>query len=481
MRILFVLLSVLVVSKLCAQTSKLTVSEKIRLVESSLLPAIVMEGETIPYMSITDRMKQLDVSGLGLAIIKDGRIEWAKSYGIADRQSGRAVNEHTLFQAASVSKPVTALAVLHWVEKGKFELDTDINHYLKNWKVPENEFTKTEKVTLRRLLSHEAGITVHGFRGYSVSDSVPTLSQVLRGEKPANSRPIVPDTIPGSIFRYSGGGYTIIQQALTDQLGKAFPDIMQETVFDRIGMKNSTFGQPVPAKFRSNAATGYRANGKEIDGNWHTYPELAAAGLWTTPTDLARYVIEIQQSLKGKSNRIISRETASTMVTNPSHPYGLGPMLISQDDSLVFIHGGSNEGFRCIYIAEATTGNGAVIMTNSDNDFTLIYDIVRSIAKVYNWFFYKSGKISRFDLNNDQLARLTGTYNMPGYTFELVQNNGLLHLKPHWEKPVMELLPKSLTQFTDRDGRYDVEFVYDNSGKVKAAKVFGDTFEKTDQ
>ena len=480
MRILLLSLSVLVFSKLCAQTPKSVVSQKIRLVENSLLPAIVMEGETIPYMSITERMKQLNVSGLGMAVIKDGRIEWAKSYGIADRATGRAVDENTLFQAASVSKPVTALAVLHWVEKGKFELDTDINQYLDNWKVPENEFTKTEKVTLRRLLSHEAGITVHGFRGYPVSDSVPTLSQVLRGQKPANSGPIMPDTVPGSIFRYSGGGYTVIQRALMDQLGKAFPDIMQETVFDRIGMKSSTFGQPLPAKFRSNAATGYRTDGKLIDGSWHTYPELAAAGLWTTPTDLARYVIEIQQSLKGNSNRVISQETAKTMVTNPLHPYGLGPMLISEGDSLVFIHGGSNEGFRCIYIAEATTGNGAVIMTNSDNDFTLIYDIVRSIAKVYHWFFYKSGKINRFDLDNGQLARLTGTYSMPDYTFEIVQNNGLLRLKPHWEKPEMELLPKSLTQFTDRDGRYDVEFVYDISGKVKAAKLFGDTFEKTD-
>ncbi|GAB3925183.1 serine hydrolase domain-containing protein [Larkinella terrae] len=464
-----------------AQTA---LSDKIRQVENNLLPAIVVEGEQ-PF-NLTDRMKQLKVAGLSIAVIKNGKVEWTKGYGFANREENRPVNENTMFQAASISKPVAALAALHWVEKGRFSLDQPVNTYLKDWQLPENKYTTSEKVTLRRIMSHTAGLTVHGFRGYANGEEIPSLLQLLNGEKPANSPAVVPDTVPGSVFRYSGGGYTVLQKALVDQLNQPFPVLMQETVFSKIGMPHSSYEQPLSDRFRPFAATGYQLNGQAISGNWHTYPEMAAAGLWTTPSDLARYVIEIQKSVQGKSNRLISKKMADQMMTKHLDQYGLGPMMQNEGDSMLFIHGGTNNGFRSLYAAQVYHGNGVVIMTNSDNGFTIIYELLRSVSKAYGWNFYnpkgdgwnfyKPTVVRKHNLSAEQIHRIVGKYSMPDYTFDIVQTNGKLYLQPHWDKAVMEIIPENRTRFLDRDGQYRLDMIYENNTDVKAIKVYGDVF-----
>lgn len=455
-----------------------SLSEKIRQVENTLLPAIVVEGEPVEPLTVTDRMKQLRIPGLSLVVIKDGMIEWKKSYGFANRELNRPVDENTLFQAASISKPLAAFATLHWVEKGKFSLDEPVNRYLKDWQVPENDFTTTEKVTLRRIMSHTAGLTVHGFRGYAHDEERPSITQILTGQKPANSPAVLPDTVPGRMFRYSGGGYTVLQKALVDQLNKPFPVLMHETVFAKLGMQSSSYEQPLADRFRGRAATGYQPDGEAVKGRYHTYPEMAAAGLWTTPSDLARYVIEIQQSLQGRSNRVISKAMTEQMFIKNRDLYGLGPMMQNQGDSLLFIHGGSNNGFRSLYVAQAHHSNGVVIMTNSDNGFAIIYDIIRSISKVYGWNFYKPMSVKKFSLSPEQIGQITGTYSMPDYTFEIVQTNGKLMLKPHWEKADLEIIPESPETFIDRDGNYQLTFTYDSASRVSSVNVFGDSFKK---
>lgn len=453
-----------------------TLPDRIRQVENNLLPVIAVEGEQ-PF-NLMDRMKQLKIPGLSIAVIKDGKMEWVKGYGFASQEEKRPVDENTMFQAASISKPVAALATLHWVEKGKFSLDQPVNTYLKGWHVPDNQHTTSEQVTLRRIMSHTAGLTVHGFNGYAKGEEIPSLLQVLNGAKPANSQAVLPDTVPGSLFRYSGGGYLVLQKAMVDQLNKSFPILMQETVFSKIGMMHSSYEQPLANRFRALAATGYLAKGQAVTGNWHTYPEMAAAGLWTTPSDLARYIIEIQKSIQGNSNRLISKAMSKQMLIKNLDQYGLGPMLQNENDSLLFIHGGSNTGFRSLYVAQAYHGNGVVVMTNSDNGFTIIYDLLRSISKVYGWNFYKPTSVKKFNLSEEQISRIVGQYSMPDYTFDLVQTNGKLYLQPRWEKATMEIIPESLTHFLDRDGQYQLDIIYENSTEVKAIKVYGDVFTK---
>jgi CubicO group peptidase (beta-lactamase class C family) len=249
------------------------------------------------------QMAQRHIRGLSLAIITDGKISVARAYGVVDDSSKAPATTSTLFQAGSISKPVSALGALHLVEAGTLSLDADVNTKLTSWKVPDNQFTATEKVTLRRLLSHNAGLTVHGFPGYDISTRVPTVVQVLDGTPPTNTAPIRVDTTPGAIWRYSGGGFTVMQQMVIDVTGQPFAQFLQKTVLGPIGMTSSSFEQPLPNHVAARTAAGYYADGSPVRGRWHVYPEIAAAGLWTTPTDLAKWAIEVQEALAGRGQR----------------------------------------------------------------------------------------------------------------------------------------------------------------------------------
>jgi CubicO group peptidase (beta-lactamase class C family) len=213
------------------------VFERIARIEKGLLPAVVIQGQS-SALTIADRMAHYKVPGVSVVVINDGKIEWAKGYGVTEAGGSTPVTTETMFQAASISKPVAATGALALVEKGLLSLDEEANAKLKSWKVPENDFTKEQKVTLRRLASHSAGLTVHGFRGYAAIEAVPTTVQVLDGQKPANSAPVRVDVLPGSLWRYSGGGITVMQLMMADVTGKPFPALMRELVLDKIGMNS---------------------------------------------------------------------------------------------------------------------------------------------------------------------------------------------------------------------------------------------------
>ncbi|MCX6376618.1 MAG: serine hydrolase, partial [Armatimonadetes bacterium] len=271
------------------------------------------------------------------------------------------------------------------VEAGKLALDEDVNTKLRSWKVPENDFTKHEKVNLRRLLSHSAGLNNSGFPGYGADEKLPTLLQVLNGEKPANTAPMRVESVPGTECRYSGGGYVIVQQLLMDVCAKPFPDLMQELALGKLGMRHSTFRQPIPPELADSAAVGHRADGKPLPCKWHVYPEMAAAGLWTTPSDLARAAIALRQSGIGVGKTFLSRETIKEMMTRQSlKGTGLGVGISGEGDSTCFFHFGANEGYRCAMIMNMKSGRGAVIMTNSDSGDKLSGEIIDSIARTYH-------------------------------------------------------------------------------------------------
>ena len=322
------------------------------------------------------QMAQRNVRGLSLAIIKDGKIVVARGYGVVDDVTKAPVTTSTLFQAGSISKPVAALGALHLVETGALSLDTDVNAKLVSWKVPENKFTTTEKVTLRRLLSHTAGLTVHGFPGYDVAEPMPTVVQVLDGARPTNTEPIRVDTTPGAIWRYSGGGYTVAQLLVADVTGQSFPRYMQTTVLDRIGMTSSSYEQPPSSARASQTATGYYSDGSPVRGKWHVYPEMAAAGLWTTPTDLAKFAIEVQETLAGRGHGVVSPAMARQYVTEQKNGYALGVDVYGPATGRRFGHGGRDEGFDALLDAGLESRDGIVVMINA-NDNSPIQDRIR--------------------------------------------------------------------------------------------------------
>src|SRR6185369_11936721 len=283
------LIFVLVLSQVAFGQS--TAQTRIQHVEEGLLPVVLIKGE--PGWTIQERMKHYRVPGVSIAVINDYKVEWARSYGVKDVETNEPVTTETRFQAASISKPVTAMIALKKVAEGKLALDENINNKLTSWKLPDNEFTAKRKVTLANLLSHTGGLTVHGFPGYEVGKRLPTVPEILNGKEPANTPAVRVDMEPGTKFRYSGGGTTITQLTLMDIEKKPYPQIAQETVLGPLGMTHSTYSQPLPDDIRKQAASGHRQDGKPVEGKIHVYPEMAPAGLWTTPTDLATFAIEV--------------------------------------------------------------------------------------------------------------------------------------------------------------------------------------------
>ena len=437
---------------------------QIKRVEQGLLPVVLIKGE--PGWSIAERMKHYKVPGLSIAVIKDFKIAWARGYGLKDVQTNEAVTTETLFQAGSISKSVNAAVAMKKVEQGKISLDEDINNKLTTWKLPDNELTAKKKVTLREILSHTAGTTVHGFPGYAVNEKIPTLPQVLDGVPPANTPAIRVDLEPGTQFRYSGGGITIAQLAITDIEKRPYPEIAGETVLTPLGMTNSTYNQPLPADWRKKAATGYRGNGEEVEGKIHVYPEMAAAGLWTTPTDLAKFAIEMQLSLAGRSNKILKKETVALMTTGVLQDVGLGFFIQRHGDALYFGHDGADEGFRAQMLVSRDKGYGVVAMTNSDNG-EILDEIVRGVAREYNWEQYLPTPYEVVKVEPNTLQKYAGKFQLDADTVLTVKTAGEPANKLIAEatsEPPFELLPISSTTFIRRDQHVKIEFVGATAG-----------------
>jgi CubicO group peptidase (beta-lactamase class C family) len=282
-----------------------------------------------------------DRPGASIALIEGGRIAWAQGYGVKELGRPEPVTTSTLFQAGSIGKPVAALGALLLVQQGKLALDEDVNAKLTSWRVPQNAFTLVQPVTMRLLLSHRAGVIVPGFPGYAAGAQVPNLLEVLEGKPPANTPPIVVDVPPASGYRYSGGGFCILQQLIGDAAAAPFETAMDQLVLRPLDMTRSSYRQPLPADRGGEAATGHQIRGP-IAGRWHTYPEMAAAGLWSTPEDLARFVIAISQAWKGQSGAILSPVLARDLLTpQGAGEYGLGLIVRGTGRALSFTHDGS--------------------------------------------------------------------------------------------------------------------------------------------
>jgi CubicO group peptidase (beta-lactamase class C family) len=363
--------------------AQISVSDAMARVEAAQIP----DRQGLDPFTLQEVMDRYHVPGLSIAVVRDFEVHWAKGYGTADVSTGAPVGNDTLFQAASISKPVAAMAVLKAVQEGKFSLDDDINEILKSWKLPVEGFTAGGPVTPRALLSHTSGTgDGFGFPGYPPSAPLPTTVQILDGRPPSNVGPVRMERAPFTGMKYSGGGVTIMELALVDAVGKPFPRILEEWVLGPIGMKDSAYEQPLGPARDQKAARAHDGQGKAMDAKWHVYPELEAAGLWTTSVDLARLAIEVQKSLRGESNRVLTRESAREMM----EPVGAGDFAVGFEISKIgegwyFGHGGSNWGFRCDLMAHKIKGYGVAIMTNGDNGGIVIRELKDRIARAYDW------------------------------------------------------------------------------------------------
>jgi len=427
--------------------------------------------------TLEQRMVEMHTPAVSIAVIDDFKIESVGAYGVRESGANDAVTADTLFLAGSISKPVFATAVMALVQQGVVDLDEDINKYLKSWQVPANKGWQPH-ITLRHILSHTAGLTVHGFRGYLEAETVPSVVQILNGEQPANSPKVEVNILPGVQFRYSGGGTTIAQLAITERLNESFPDLMKRLVFDPLEMNNSSFENPLPADLKPMAAVAHPWKSVALNGKYPIYPEMAAAGLWTTAEDLAKFGVAMLNSLRGVNSSYLSQSTLETMLS-PQMPQekeasdyvSLGFFCEGEGESAYIGHGGWDEGFVAELLLFKSSGKGAVVMVNSNEGAPLTSEILRAIADEYNWPDQAEQKRA---VTLSDLDSYAGSYETKHtYTYHLRATDGGLLLDYEKQSSIL-FEPSSKTSFFSKMLNTELTFELNDDGVVTGLSLLQD-------
>ena len=428
--------------------------DEISRLEANLSTPIQIAGAPFRPLSLAARMAHYHVPGVSICRFRDGEITWARGWGRRHAETVSPIGADTRFQAASVSKPIAAATVMALVDRGAIDLDADVQTYLGGWSLPRAAGLSQRAVTLRMLLSHTAGASVSGFHGYASGAPLPTLVDILEGRPPANSDPIRIASEPGGEAAYSGGGYVIVQRIVENVTGRTFAEVARDHVLAPAGMTNSLFAQPLSQAMMANSAVGHNGDGQPIPGGGMVYPELAPAGLWSTPTDLAKFAISFQRSLHGRRG-LLRQASAITMATRQNGVWAIGFELIGENPDWAVYHTGSNTGFKCFLLAEKNALNGAAVMTNAENGSSLFQEILAGMAVMYGWPHLGPREIATVDLSQPQLERFAGVYHMREpieADFQVTAQQGHLVIAVPGFLPATEFFPRSETSFFDLTG-----------------------------
>jgi CubicO group peptidase (beta-lactamase class C family) len=398
--------------------------------ENGIRGQVKFLGEPENLSSIDAKMSAYQIPAVSLAVINQGKIEWADMYQNANFAEQQNLDCSSIFQAASLSKPVTFLAALRMHAAGEIDLDKNIQHYLKDFVVPQGKQTAENPVTFRNVFSHTSGITSGGYEGYAVDLPLPSDLDILRGSEGVNSPLIEVITTPNETLAYSGGGYTLAEQALQDIYSDEFPNIMKKWILEPAGMKHSEFTQPLPASKSDQAAKGYTQSGIVLEGGWRNHPEQAAAGLWSNAVDLAAFLIEIYNAYQGESS-IFSQADIKTLLSHERDGHVYGFLLSRSGEDVSLTHYGGNAGYRTGMTISLTTGNGLVYLINSDNGGALGNELLLSASQVYNWHHFRQTNVERKLVNSEVLKGLSGAYkwnNQIDLSIKFDENSNLISL-----------------------------------------------------
>ncbi|HEX2591682.1 MAG TPA: serine hydrolase domain-containing protein [Rhizomicrobium sp.] len=449
---------------------------------TNVLPIVRIKGENLRY-TMDERRAHYACPAVGVAVIDGGELAWAAGYGDYEENGDRKIDENTMFSGASISKTYTAMLALQLVERGVWNLDANVNRYLKSWQVPENEFTKQEPVTLRWLLSHKAGTTIHGFGRYPHDKPMPTALDILKGPVQfmnGTTKGVFVDKVPGGTTRYSGGGTTIVEQMLEDATGKRFHQLASENIFEPLGMKHSTFEVPLPQRFHNTTATGHEG-GAKLPEKFCSVPAVAAGAIFCTPADHARFMVACRDAYFGKKGAILNQQLAQQMMTIQGEhgEFGLGWEIMGTGPNRRFGHGGSNDGYQCESTCYLEDGKGAVVMTSADSGIIFYWEVFNAVADMYGWrdFMLEEKVVQK--IPEEQFARWAGDYDLisgvdaPGMKI-WGENGKLMSQIIGMRGGAREIMMDQNGRFFNRNGPYETAVVYDDNNIARELVVLRD-------
>lgn len=375
--------------------------------QTHIVPAVTIVGDT--PVSLAQRLSHYRVPAASVAMIENGHITTTPVIGSRLAGDSAPIGTDTQFQAASIGKALTAVAVLRLVDQGRLDLDRSANTYLSRFRLKDADGIPADDVTIRALLTHSAGVNAPSFPGFERKADLPSLLDILNGTDKAETPPIHVSH-PLGPYRYSGGGFMVLEAVIEDVSGLSFDAFMQREVFAPLRMTNTSFRIAPNAVGR---ASGHDWHGIPIPGGWRDYPQSSAAGLWSTPTDLARLLAALHAAWIGADDAFLSQNLMAEIATEHDGGMGLGFGLSGQGDALLLSHSGANSGYNAFILLYLNTGNGAVVMTNGDGGRYLYTDILRTLEQKHGWPERLSSL--SFDPEPDEADRalaLSGTYRM---------------------------------------------------------------------
>ncbi len=454
-----------------SQSSSIALDEQviaqIDQIEKNMVPVHYLKG-LAHNKSIPQLMQEDNIAGVSIAFIDDGEVSWQKTYGYSNLSDSTRVVPTTVFNGASLSKPVTAIAALNLVERGVLTLNGDVNQYLQGWQVPDNEFTEQEKVTLKRLIGHTAGFERYVQASYFPNEELPSIEQMLSGENPSVDPSVSVVYVPGQKQVYSNPGYSVIEKLLEDVTGKGFNDVISELIFGPCNMTNSSFEQPIPERLSSQMATGYTEGLEPYP--YKLFPYKAAGGIWTTPTDLAKFLSTVLKDYHSGANTLLSKKMTDSVFTKT--PTRLGFAKIYRDDipDLLFEHWGSNSGFTCYMVGSLNHKQGVVIMTNSDNGMSLMSYIARAVAVSNEWGFLKPQVFDTVSVEGSVLKSFTGSFKGGNELLEFEADGQTLHFVSGADTP-LRLVPVAENKFIEPAENTLYEFLKNKTGEVRYVRM----------
>lgn len=436
-------------------------------IQNNLVPVHYLNGRA-NKKSITQMMAEDKIPGVSIAFIDNGKISWQKSYGYSNLTDSTKVTPNTIFNGASLSKPVTAMAALHLVDKGMLSLNEDINNKLKDWKVPENKFTEIEKVTLGRLIGHTAGFERYVQSSFFPNEEIPTIKQMLTGEKPSVDPPVSVVYVPGQKQVYSNPGYSVIEKLIEDVTEHDFNVAINELIFEPCGMVQSSFQQPVPKELKNLIATGYSNDLNPYP--YKLFPFKAAGGIWTSPADLGKFLIALLKDYHSNTNIILSKTMAESVFHKSSERLGFAKIYNQEKEDLLFEHWGSNSGFTCYMVASLNKKQGVVIMTNSDNGTSFLSYVARAVAIEYNWDFLQPKVFEPIAMEELELNKFTGKFKGGDEVFEFAVVDGNLNFFNGTDNN-SKLIPVLENQFIQPNENILYEFLKNKEGEIKYVRM----------